>query len=189
LSNELDPTGAGDTFCGSTLAWLMQGAHPIMAAQLAIPLAAQMIEHLGPAALFSDAPAPAIPADMRVQINHSQVQRVSRLLSSLEEASPFPFVSPVNPSCPRDALQCLRPFGVKAYSYHTLTTPVENGLADFFKFILEVSNVMCIPELRQFFNRIDFRNLAHTQRSERWRLRRRVFFTDSPLRSTNLLGD
>ncbi|MCX5977063.1 MAG: PfkB family carbohydrate kinase [Coprothermobacterota bacterium] len=96
-SSELDPTGAGDTFCGSVLAWLMQGAHPIMAAQHAIPLAAQMIEHLGPDALFSDAPAPAIPADMRVQINHSQVQRVSRLLSSLEEASPFPFVSPELP--------------------------------------------------------------------------------------------
>ncbi|MEI6509527.1 MAG: PfkB family carbohydrate kinase [bacterium] len=96
-SSELDPTGAGDTFCGSTLAWLMQGAHPIMAAQHAIPLAAQMIEHLGPDALFSDAPAPAIPADRRVQINDSQVRQVSRLLSSLEEASPFPFISPELP--------------------------------------------------------------------------------------------
>ncbi|MBE3087585.1 MAG: hypothetical protein IMZ71_00430 [Chloroflexi bacterium] len=96
-SNELDPTGAGDTFCGSTLAWLMQGAHPIMAAQHAIPLAAEMIEHLGPDALLSDTPAPAIHADMRVQINDSQVQKVSRMLSSLEEASPFPFVSPELP--------------------------------------------------------------------------------------------
>jgi len=96
-SSELDPTGAGDTFCGSTLAWLMQGAHPIMAAQHAIPLAAAMIEDLGPAALFSDTPAPAIAADSRVQINDSQVRKVSHLLSSLEEASPFSFVSPELP--------------------------------------------------------------------------------------------
>ncbi len=31
-TTELDPTGAGDTFCGATLAYLTQGSHPIMAA-------------------------------------------------------------------------------------------------------------------------------------------------------------
>ena len=30
---ELDPTGAGDTFCGATLAGLARGEHPVMAAR------------------------------------------------------------------------------------------------------------------------------------------------------------
>ena len=32
----LDPTGAGDTFCGATLAYLLQKKHPIMAARQAV---------------------------------------------------------------------------------------------------------------------------------------------------------
>ncbi|UCC53117.1 MAG: hypothetical protein JSV68_03955, partial [Anaerolineaceae bacterium] len=39
-TTELDPTGAGDTFCGATLAFLLQDKHPIMAARHASALAA-----------------------------------------------------------------------------------------------------------------------------------------------------
>ena len=90
---ELDPTGAGDTFCGSTLAYLTQGAHPVMAAQHAVPLASQMIGHVGPAALLFDAPAPQIPADSRARVNELQVQKISQMISTLDEASPFNFIS------------------------------------------------------------------------------------------------
>ncbi len=90
---ELDPTGAGDTFCGSTLAYLTQDAHPVMAAQHAVPLASQMIGHVGPAALLFDAPAPHIPADPRVRVNELQVQKISQMISTLDEASPFNFIS------------------------------------------------------------------------------------------------
>jgi ribokinase len=51
-ANELDPTGAGDTFCGATLAGLARGEDPITAAQHATALAARMIEHVGPAFLL-----------------------------------------------------------------------------------------------------------------------------------------
>jgi hypothetical protein len=92
-ATELDATGAGDTFCGSTLAHLTQGAHPIMAAQHAVPLASQMIQHVGPAALLFNDPAPQIPADPRVQVNELQVQKISQMISTLDEASPFNFIS------------------------------------------------------------------------------------------------
>ena len=96
-TTELDPTGAGDTFCGATLAYLTQGSHPIMAAQHAIPLAAQMISHVGPSALLFPEPAPTIPSDSRAQINAAQVQKISQMVSALEEASPFNFIGPELP--------------------------------------------------------------------------------------------
>jgi len=37
----LDPTGAGDTFCGATLSNLLQGNHPILAARKAMALASK----------------------------------------------------------------------------------------------------------------------------------------------------
>jgi ribokinase len=51
-ASELDPTGAGDTFCGATLAGLARGEDPITAAQNACVLAAREIEHIGPAFLL-----------------------------------------------------------------------------------------------------------------------------------------
>ncbi len=96
-TTELDPTGAGDTFCGATLAYLTQGAHPIMAAQHAIPLAAQMISHVGPTALLFNESAPAISSDSRAQTNETQIQKISQMVSALEEASPFNFIGPELP--------------------------------------------------------------------------------------------
>ncbi len=52
-AQELDPTGAGDTFCGATLAGLAQGKSPLAAAQDAAVIAARKIEHVGPAYLLS----------------------------------------------------------------------------------------------------------------------------------------
>jgi hypothetical protein len=91
-ANELDPTGAGDTFCGGTLAGLIHNRHPIMAARHAAPLAAQMIEHVGPAALLFNEPPPVIPTDLRVAVDDSEVQKISALISNVDEASPFNFV-------------------------------------------------------------------------------------------------
>jgi hypothetical protein len=90
----LDPTGAGDTFCGASLAYLLQKKHPIMAARQASVLAAEMIAQIGPTALLSDNPPPDVPIDARVQVNNKQVRVVSEKISTLSEASPFPFVSP-----------------------------------------------------------------------------------------------
>ena len=93
----LDPTGAGDTFCGATLAYLLQEKHPIMAARHAIPLAAEMIAQVGPTALLSDDPPPDSPLDARVQVNDGQMRKVAAKISTLSEVSPFPFVGPEYP--------------------------------------------------------------------------------------------
>jgi ribokinase len=50
--NEVDATGAGDTFCGATLARLAAGASPVEAAYTGIALAAQTISAPGPQALL-----------------------------------------------------------------------------------------------------------------------------------------
>lgn len=90
-SKVLDPTGAGDTFCGATVAHLLQGHHPVMAARSAMPLAAQMIEHSGPTALFWPEPPPDVPLDPRVAVNESQVQKVSQLIAALPDVTPFDY--------------------------------------------------------------------------------------------------
>jgi ribokinase len=50
---EVDPTGAGDTFCGATLAGLARGQAPETAAHFAVSLAAEMIGEIGPARLLA----------------------------------------------------------------------------------------------------------------------------------------
>jgi len=64
-----------------------------MAAHHAATLAAEMITKVGPAALLSDDPPPDAPLDARIQVNAGQVRKVAEKLSTLSEASPFPFVS------------------------------------------------------------------------------------------------
>jgi hypothetical protein len=94
----LDPTGAGDTVCGGTLAYLLQKEHPIMATRRAVALAAEMIGYLGPTALLSEDPPPEAPLDPRVRVNVGQVRQVARKIYTLSEASPYPTVSPALPS-------------------------------------------------------------------------------------------
>jgi sugar/nucleoside kinase (ribokinase family) len=90
-----DPTGAGDTFCGATLAGLTQGMHPVMAARKAVTLAAHMITRVGPTALWAKAPEER--TDSRVRINGDQVARIADLVGSLTEVKPFDFVGPEFP--------------------------------------------------------------------------------------------
>jgi sugar/nucleoside kinase (ribokinase family) len=93
----LDPAGAGGTFCGATLAFLLQKEHPIMAARRAVALAVEVIGQVGPAALLSEDPPPEAPLDPRVRVNEEQERQVARTLSSLSEVSPYPFVDPTLP--------------------------------------------------------------------------------------------
>jgi len=94
---ELDPTGAGDTFCGTVLAALAGGDHPIMAARRGTALAAHMIGGIGPAQLLVDAPAPPYPADGRVRVDETQVGRVAALIKHLPEVQPFDFTGELYP--------------------------------------------------------------------------------------------
>jgi len=90
----LDPTGAGDTFCGATLLGISAGLHPVMAARRAMPLAAEMTSEIGPAALLRPPPAPAIPRDDRVVVNPVQVQRIAAAIAALPAITPFAFTGP-----------------------------------------------------------------------------------------------
>lgn len=87
---ELDPTGAGDTFCGTTLAQLAQGAHPVQAARQGCAGAAEMVTAIGPTKLF-EPPSPP-DEDPRVVLDDSQILRVAALISRLPKVEPFDFV-------------------------------------------------------------------------------------------------
>jgi hypothetical protein len=91
-AGDRDPTGAGDTFCGTTLAHLARGEHPVMAAQAAVLLSAEMIGAVGPTRLLSADPAPAPALDPRMRVDVDQVQRIAQLIAHLPEVQPFRFV-------------------------------------------------------------------------------------------------
>lgn len=93
----IDPTGAGDAFCGAVLAYLARGQHPVMAARRAASLASQAIEKVGPAALLADAAPPDIALDARVCLNPAQIDAAARLIGELAEAAPFDFTGPEFP--------------------------------------------------------------------------------------------
>ena len=65
---ELDPTGAGDAFCGATLAGLARGEHPQRAAAAAQMVAAQVVAAVGPQALWTSGDAPSGDADGPVSL-------------------------------------------------------------------------------------------------------------------------
>ena len=97
-SQVLDPTGAGDTFCGAAVAQLILGNHPVMAATAAAILSAEMIQYPGPTALFSPDPPPAVPVDLRALVNDSQVWSIARLVAELPQVEPFDFTGPELPA-------------------------------------------------------------------------------------------
>jgi hypothetical protein len=92
-----------------------------MAARHAAPLAAEMIAQVGPTALLSDDPAPEAPLDPSVQVNDGRVRKVAEMISTIPEAYPFPFVSPVVPQVgdPK-ALEYFFAFTLQQFSFWTV---------------------------------------------------------------------
>lgn len=95
--NEFDPTGAGDTFAGTTLALLARGAHPVEAAREAVAAAAEMVTALGPTKLLDPPPPPAYPIDARVEVNAAQCERVAALIAQLPAIRAFDFTGEAFP--------------------------------------------------------------------------------------------
>ena len=93
----LDPTGAGDTFCGGTLAHLARGEHPVRAARLAMPLAAEMVQHKGPAALIADVAAPPPAPSPLVHPDPPQIEIIARQIANLDEVRAHNFMGPDQP--------------------------------------------------------------------------------------------
>jgi sugar/nucleoside kinase (ribokinase family) len=90
-ARELDPTGAGDAFCGTTLARLAGGEHPVEAARRAIAAAAEMIGDVGPAALLRPPPTPEPPEDPRVRVDEERLARLAGLLAGRPEVRALDF--------------------------------------------------------------------------------------------------
>lgn len=99
----VDPTGAGDAFCGATLVGLALGRHPVMAARHAMPLAAQLIEDIGPAALLRSSPAPQPSSDERVVVNVERTGKIAALIAGLPDVTPFAFTGPDLPQADHPA--------------------------------------------------------------------------------------
>ena len=101
-TDALDPTGAGDTFCGTTVARLLQGDHPVIAAERGNAAAAEMVGHVGPAALWAPGPSPEPLADLRVRVDHLAVGRLGALLAELPDLDGSPFVGDLFPPAGAD---------------------------------------------------------------------------------------
>jgi len=87
----VDPTGAGDTFCGATLVAIAAGRHPVMAARRAMPLAARVTEQVSAAALMREVPPPDYPPDGRVVINDTRITAIAGLIADMPDMLPFDF--------------------------------------------------------------------------------------------------
>lgn len=93
----LDPTGAGDTFCGTAVARLLLGDHPVEAARRANAAAAEMVTEVGPAALWRPGPPPTTSVDVRVHVDVDVVDRMALLVAGLADLRPFDFTGPLFP--------------------------------------------------------------------------------------------
>jgi ribokinase len=98
VANVVDPTGAGDTFCGATLVNLMLGWHPVMAARQAMPLAVSTIGAVGPAELLLTSPPPQPRLDDRVVVNPVNISSVAQLIADIADITPFAFIGPDLPA-------------------------------------------------------------------------------------------
>lgn len=94
----LDPTGAGDTFCGTTVARILLGDHPVEAARRANAAAAEMVTAVGPTALWPAAPAPMPPTDDRARTDAAVIDRVARLIASSAGLAGFDFTGDLFPA-------------------------------------------------------------------------------------------
>ncbi|MFZ9053508.1 MAG: carbohydrate kinase family protein [Woeseiaceae bacterium] len=96
--NVLDPTGAGDTFCGAALVGVASGQHPVMAARQAMPLAARMTEEVGPGLLLRSSLPAEESSGGRVAVNPGQVRKIADLIAATPDIEPFSFVGPDLPA-------------------------------------------------------------------------------------------
>ncbi|MEM7584343.1 MAG: PfkB family carbohydrate kinase [Acidobacteriota bacterium] len=87
MVEELDPTGAGDTFCGTVLARLAAGAHPVAAARHGVAAAAKMVTAVGPAALLSPTGPFETPATVMSSAATSSAATSSAATSSAATSS------------------------------------------------------------------------------------------------------
>ncbi|MBC8259991.1 MAG: hypothetical protein H8E38_13305 [SAR324 cluster bacterium] len=90
--NVLDPTGAGDAFCGATIAGLAHGEHPVKAAMSASVLASEVVKAVGPEKLYIKSKIKTNEIKASVLVNQHQVQQTAKLISGFEAEKPYNFI-------------------------------------------------------------------------------------------------
>lgn len=93
----VDPTGAGDTFCGTTVARILLGDHPVEAARRGNAAAAEMVTEIGPRALLRPGSSPHPTPDTRVAVDDRAVGRLAERIAGLGELDAFAFTGPLFP--------------------------------------------------------------------------------------------
>jgi sugar/nucleoside kinase (ribokinase family) len=93
----LDPTGAGDTFCGTTLARLAAGDHPVEAARAGVAASAEQVTGVGPERLLRPPPGPTYPTAPVAAVRPRRVEALAELIAGLDELRPFPFAGDLFP--------------------------------------------------------------------------------------------
>lgn len=96
-ANELDPTGAGDTFCGTTLTRIGLGDHPVIAARWGAAAGADMISGVGPSRLLEPGISPSPTRDSRVRPDPEQIARIAPVIAGARETVAFDFTGPLFP--------------------------------------------------------------------------------------------
>ena len=94
----LDPTGAGDTFCGTTVARILAGDHPVEAARRGTAAAAEMVTAVGPTTLWHRQPSPLPAVDHRASVDEAVVDRVARLIAGSDGLAGFDFTGDLFPA-------------------------------------------------------------------------------------------
>ena len=94
----LDPTGAGDTFCGTTVARILAGDHPVEAARRGTAAAAEMVTAVGPTTLWHRQPSPLPAVDHRASVDEAVVDRVARLIAGRDGLAGFDFTGDLFPA-------------------------------------------------------------------------------------------
>ena len=77
----VDPTGAGDSFCGALLSYLAKLQHPILAAKNASKIASITISHEGAKGLLSSQPKPNNLNPKSTSINIDLLHKIAKTMS------------------------------------------------------------------------------------------------------------
>lgn len=94
----VDPTGAGDAFCGATIVGLALGEHPQMAVRKAMPLAASVTERVGAASLLDSSTTEKTTRNERVSVNPSRIESIAKLIENDDDITAFDFTGPDLPN-------------------------------------------------------------------------------------------
>ncbi|MFQ5526121.1 MAG: carbohydrate kinase family protein [Thermoanaerobaculia bacterium] len=100
----VDPTGAGDVFAGSAVAWLARGAHPVVAAGRSVRAATLATTGPGTEPLLRDGDPAGQALDSRVAIDGDRIIAIGKRLASETGIAAFSFEGELFPEAGEDGV-------------------------------------------------------------------------------------